>query len=137
MKIMFPTLCIAFVTGCVPGPQAEHADPAALVNQLRNSDIRWDGTFFGLHPFVERQTAKQLLGLGRQASPVLRKALSDPEKFVAAHVLLTQIEKKEYEVSASHWNNLQVGLNADGTVDLHPEQIDKIKAMWKKEPSGS
>ncbi len=137
MKIITAVLCLGLVAGCALVPTASKSDPTDLVALLANTDIRWDGTYLGLHPFVEGKSAKQLLGLGKQASPALRKALSNPDKFAAAHVLLTQIEKKEYQMSASHWNNLKVDLHADGTVNLHLEQIDKIKAMWKAEPGGS
>ena len=114
-----------------PAPAESKADPAALVAMLTNADVKWDGNTLGLSPSIEGKAAKQLLDLGKQATPVLRKTLSDPGKFAAAHVLLTEIETTEYEVSASHWNKLKVDLNADGTVDLHPEQIDDIKTMWK------
>jgi len=117
-----------------PAPAESKADPAALVAMLTNSDVKWDGNTLGLSPSIEGKPARQLLGLGRKASPVLRKALSDPGKFAAAHVLLTRIETTEYKVSASHWNKLKVDLNADGTVNLHPEQIDNIKTMWNGEP---
>ena len=117
-------------------PPAANTDPVALVGLLTNDDVAWNGNFLGLQPTIKGSTAKQLLSLGGQASPALRKALSEPGKFAAAHVLLTQIEKKEYQISASHWNNLKVDLHADGTVDLHPEQIGKIKALWE-EPGGS
>lgn len=137
MKIIIVISCLGLLVGCALLPSADNADAVALVGLLTNDDITWDGNIFGLHPTLKGSTAKRLLGLGRQASPSLRKALSDPTRFVAAHVLLTHIEKKEYQVSAYHWNNLEVDLHADGTTDLHPEQIEKIKAMWKEEPSGS
>lgn len=136
MKIVATILCLGLVVGCALLPKTSKHDPDAFVAILTNTDIRWEGTDFGLHPFVEGRPAINLLDLGRLSSPALRKALSDPAKFVAAHVLLTQIEKKEYQISASHWNNLSVDLHADGTVDIHPEQIEKIMAMWKEEPSG-
>ena len=131
MKIIATILCLGLVVGCALFPQTGKPDPDALVAILTNADIRWDGTDLGLHPFVEGRPANKLLGLGKLASPALRKALSDPNKFVAAHVLLTQIEKKKYQISASRWNNLSVNLHADGTVNYLPEQITKIMAMWK------
>ncbi len=137
MRIMIVVLCLGLVAGCSHLPTTRDADPLSLVARLRNADVTWDGNYFGLQPTIEGKTAKQLLVLGKQASPALRKALSDTDKFVAAHVLLTKTEEKEYQVSGSHWNNLKVDLHADGTVDLHPEQIEKIIAMWNKGPIGS
>ena len=117
--------------GCALLPSGKAADLPTLVSRLSNSDVKWDGNVVGLCPTVTGPTAKQFLDLGEEASPYLRQALSVPDKFAAAHVLLTKIETRQFQVSASHWNGLRVDLNADGSVDLHPEQMDEIKALWK------
>ncbi|HDZ22257.1 hypothetical protein LCGC14_0274960 [marine sediment metagenome] len=109
-------------------------DPLALVAELRNSDVVWDGTYVGLQPTIKGDVATRLLGLGDRAAPALRQALASPDKFASAHVLLTKIGGLGYKSSASHWNGLQVTLHADGTVDLHPQQIDTIRAMWQTAP---
>ena len=137
MKKIICVLCFAITAGCVLLPTGKNDGPSILVASLKNSDISWDGNFIGLQPTVKSETVKRLLGFGKQAVPALQTALSDSNKFAAAHVLLTQIKKKQYQISASHWNGLEVDLHADGTIDLHPEQMDKIKALWKEEQRGS
>ena len=137
MKTLVLLFSVGILAGCAHLPSARSADPDALAANLTNADVVWDGKYFGLQATITGSTAKQLLGLGTLATPVLRSMLSDPAKFAAAHVLLTQIEKKKYQVSASHWNNLKVDLHADGSVDLHPEQIETIKAMWNEDPDRS
>ncbi len=137
MRVMIAVLCLGLTAGCALIPTRRTSDPDVLTKALTNADVQWNGNILGLQPTITGSAARQLLALGKQASPSLRKALTDQSKFAAAHVLLTQIEKKEFHLSASHWNNLKVDLHADGTVDLHPEQIEKIKAMWKEELSGS
>jgi hypothetical protein len=105
----------------------------ACIENLSNSDIRWDGTFSGLFPVVEGEVAKQLFSFGSYPTPALIAALDDPEKFVAAHVLLTLIHYKQFSTSASQWNGLTVELHANGDVVIDPGQIPTIKAMWEKE----
>lgn len=128
-------MCIGLAAGCAQEAMNDGDDPLALVRELRNSDVRWDGTPFGLMPAVEGDAAKRLMSLGEPAAPVLREALDGPDKFAAAHVLLTFIEKTQWELSSSHWNGLRVDLYADGTTDLHPEQINEIVAMWQTGPA--
>lgn len=132
IKIASVVLCITLVGGCAAELAETTDDAVALAVELRNSDIEWDGTFVGLWPHVKGEAAKRLLALGERASPALRAALDDPEKFATAHVLLTHLEMNKYEVSVSHWNGLKVDIHADGTVDLYPEQMPEIKAMWVK-----
>lgn len=113
------------------GPK--HQEIASCIEALSNSDIRWDGTFFGLSPVLEGEVAKRLPSFDSQATPALITALDDPEKFVAAHVLLTLIHYKRFSTSASQWNGLAVKLHADGSIVIDPGQIPTIKAMWEKE----
>lgn len=135
MKQIICVLCFAITSGCIVLTD-KIDNPSILAASLNNSDVLWDGNFIGLQPTVNGETAKRLLSLGKDAVPALQTALSDTNRFVAAHVLLTQIKKKQYQGSGSHWNGLQVDLYADGTIDFHPEQMDKIKALWKEEQKG-
>ncbi|MHC4202085.1 MAG: hypothetical protein ACYSU0_19005 [Planctomycetota bacterium] len=119
--------------GCGTSQHTAGPDAYRLVRRLRNSDIEWDGNLIGLWPSVNGEVARQLLDLGPEATKALVGALADPERFAAAHVLLTKIGRKEHGISASEWNGLRVTLHADGTEDLHPDQIESIRSMWAKE----
>jgi hypothetical protein len=83
---------------------------------------------------VRGEVARRLLNSGPEAPHALLEALADPDRFAAAHVLLTMMGGKGYNITASHWNGLRVTLHADGTEDLHPEQMDDIRRMWAKRP---
>jgi hypothetical protein len=101
------------------------------VASLRNGEIQWNGTFAGLVPSVEGPHARALVARGEPAIAALVAAIEDPQKFAAAHVVLTLIRKQPYPTSASQWNQLTVSVRSDGTADLHPEQIPEIKAFWQ------
>ena len=127
MKQLSVGFLLALLAGC---SQAPNEDLQLQISQLANSDIIWEGTTFGLYPAIMDKAAQNILKQGERAAPGLRDALSDPDKFAAAHVLLTMIGKKEFPASAEHWNGLRVDLEADGTVKLHPEQMAEIKKTW-------
>jgi hypothetical protein len=61
---------------------------------IANSDITWDGSYIGLTPRIEGEASKNVLALGAPATAALVAALDDPERFAAAHVLLTQIRRE-------------------------------------------
>lgn len=127
MKQLSVIFLLALLAGCSRAPNEELQ---LHISQLKNSDIIWEGTSFGLYPAIMDKEAQIILKQGEAAAPGLRGALSDTNKFAIAHVLLTMIVKKEFPASAEHWNGLRVDLAADGTVKLHPEQMDQIKKMW-------
>src|SRR5688500_6918042 len=111
MKILLLLLVLSIV-GCaappsVPDPAGgkRPVDEAArLVAQLNNSDITWDGNFFGLAPQISGAVAKRLVEIGPAADEALIGALADPQRFAAAHVMLTTIHTEEVTLSGGEWN---------------------------------
>ena len=101
----------------------------ALVDRLKNSDIRWDGTLIGLFPRITGEEAHELLALGEEAVPPLIDALDDESKFVAAHVLLTLLSDDEYETSP--WNGLEIELGADGEPRVDPARRFELAKRWR------
>jgi hypothetical protein len=105
-------------------------EPYRLAKRLRNTDIHWDGNYFGLDARVAGETAVALVKYGRRASPALLGALEDGDKFAAAHVVLTHLWQRLHSSSGEEWNHLRVSLYGDGRRDFHPEQIPAIRAYW-------
>ena len=99
---------------------------------LSNRDVEVDGTYIGLMVDNKSPSAEKLKLLGTQANRALERALADPERFAAAHILLTEINQRRYSISASHWNDMEITLYADGRVDFHAEQIPKLQEFWRK-----
>ena len=108
----------------------------ALVAEVWNGDVTWDGQYSGLVPFVTGATAQQLLSRGMSAESVLIAALDDSGKFVAAHVLLTKMNGGSYGVSTSAWNGLRVDLMADGRAIFFPEQRAELQRYWAARTGG-
>jgi hypothetical protein len=102
-----------------------------LLADLSNSNVQWDGNRFGLMPTLSGAAANQLLDMGPAALPALLEALSDPDKFVSAHVVLTKLSGVEYQ-SFPAWNGLEVILSADGTVSIDPAQQPVLIERWRR-----
>jgi len=116
-----------------PSNAPEPLDSAAIVgmiDNLSNTDIRWDGTFVGLAPTVVSDSARQLLSSGAVVIPHLVKALEDDTKFVAAHVLLTLVAGVEHPTVP--WNGLEVDLLPDGQVKVDAAQRFELARRWQK-----
>lgn len=138
---------VIFLAGChSPAPQAATRPaevmstrnaPERLVTELNNEDVDWDGNFLGLSPAIQGVAAQELLNLGKAANDVLIRALADPDRFAAAHVLLTHINHKGFNLSASEWNGLRVILRADGRTILYPEQRTELQEYWRRELQSS
>jgi len=96
-----------------------------------NKDVQWEGNFLGLSPSLIGKNAKQLLKNGEQSIPYLLESLSNSDKFVAAHVILTYISKVEYTTYPT-WNTMAVIIMPDGTVNIDLEQRHTLAYKWKK-----
>src|SRR5262245_7768590 len=111
-------------------------DPAAVaVGGIRNSDLRWEGTFFGEWPGVTGEAAKRVLSFGERATPALLAALDDPDRFAIAHVLLIEVESTVYWGSGPEWRPrwapLKMQMQPDGRIEFFPEQRTLLKEFWR------
>ena len=90
------------------------------VRSLSNSDVKVDGSYIGLMVSLDTSAANALRKQGRSANPLLLAALREPDKFAAAHVLLTNINagRSPRTISAGDWNGMRVTLFADGRVSF-------------------
>jgi hypothetical protein len=101
------------------------------VAAIKNSDITWNGTTFGLFPIVEGASKKVLRKRLEKVVPSLFQALKDKDRFVAAHVILTQMLDNDYPSSAAEWKGLQVALYADGKTEIPVEQRAGLVRQWE------
>jgi len=100
-----------------------------LILNMRNSDVKWDGTFVGLLPEFNGPTLA-LQKIDEPIEPLLVEALLDEERYVAAHVLLTDRTKGSWTDTAKHWNGLSVHLYADGSVSYEGNDRNKLHQQW-------
>jgi hypothetical protein len=96
----------------------------------RNDVVQWSGTRFGLVPTLSDE-AERVAAAGDAIVPALLHALSDPERFVTAHVLLTRISGVEYETFPT-WNGIDVSLGSDGDVEIEAAQRATLARRWQQ-----
>lgn len=110
----------------------------AAARRVRNSDVAWHGGVLGLTPQLQGEASTLASSLGEPLVAPLLDALADPERFVAAHVLLTKLTG-EYELirplpgvaqAGKRWNGLRVQLHADGSVTYDPDDIPILQRRW-------
>ncbi len=136
MKRLLTLLALTLLPSCAetpvthdPAPPSQHA----VALRISNADVAWDGTYFGLFPSLHGASLK-VSPEDISAVPALVDALSDPQRFVAAHVLLTQICGGEYALSAAAWSGLSVRLLSDGRAEISEQQIPKLQQLWSSRP---
>ena len=102
------------------------------IRELSNSDVEWHGTAEGLNAALATARAKRLAKADAEAVITeLITALSDVNRFVAAHVLLTSLSHVEYSAFPS-WNGLQVDIQADGHAIIDSEQRHELARRWRR-----
>jgi hypothetical protein len=101
------------------------------IKNISNADVKWSGNYIGLSPTLSGDSTKHLIDLGELAIPELLRALADPDKFVTAHVILTQLSGVEYQ-SAPTWNGLAVEIAPDGNVTIDTAQRFDLLRRWEQ-----
>ena len=95
-----------------------------------NDAVRWNGNRFGLLPTLSEEAERAALA-GEEVIPALLHALSDPERFVTAHVLLTDISRVSHETFPT-WNGLEVSLRPDGETEIQSGQRRRLARRWQR-----
>src|SRR5262245_20170495 len=101
------------------------------VRTLTNKEVKVDGTYVGLIVGVTPRNSQRIKWAGRRAHRHLIRALQDPNRFAAAHVVLTNMHSGGLNISSTRWNGLYLTLRADGSVDFHPEQMEDLASHWE------
>jgi len=100
-----------------------------VIRDLKNSDVKWDGTLLGLTPTIVSAPARQLLDSGDAAVPELIHALEDESRFAIAHVLLTFLTHVQYRTTP--WNGLRVELSPDNQAHIDAGQRFELARRWR------
>ncbi|MGZ4973276.1 MAG: hypothetical protein ACXWDN_10985 [Limisphaerales bacterium] len=128
MRLLLFITCVALMAAAV-GCASHRVDYRAMVAQIRNDHVSWDGNYTGLHVRAFGTAEQRVSAAGAPCRPFLIEALADDSRFVAAHVLLTQMERS-FPISATEWNHLRVELLADGRVEIPGGQKQEIERLW-------
>jgi len=124
-------LTLLLITSCQSKVSPVSKDTQQLILNMRNSDVQWDGTFIGLLPNFQGPTLA-LQKIDEPIEPLLVAALLDEERYVAAHVLLTDRTNGSWTDTAEYWNGLRVHLYADGSVSYEGNDRNELHQYWIK-----
>lgn len=140
-------LCVVL---SISGAPAERCEPdfelgLAYIREMRNSDLKWDGDFLGVHPISTPALDEFFAVLDTRHLDALADAMWDEDRFAIAHVLLIHKVKCEFscESSSSCWMGLSAGFDHSG-IGIHVgderfplQQIwrDRIRQMKAVNPS--
>ncbi len=126
---------VVIVLGVVPIVRKELA-----IRALSNKDVEVHGGYLGLQVDLKSRAAEYLKRVGPNANGALERAIGDPERFAAAHVLLSEINDNQsnFSGSSSHHNNMKITLYGDSRgTDFHAEQIPKLQEFWRNRLNAS
>jgi hypothetical protein len=118
-------------TGC---NQERLADSAfKLCGNISNEGIEWVGDFIGMRPTLVGENEQLVETTHVNVDSWLMQALDDPNRWIAAHVLLTARHPEcGTRFDTSHWNGLEVRVRGDGPARIDPKQQDAIREFWRK-----
>ena len=74
--------------------------------------------------------AARIHAWGAPAAPALKALLTDPDRYVAAHVLLSWVVPGTYSISGDEYHHLVVHVSADDTIAI-PDQRRKLCGFWR------
>ena len=133
----WPWAACVLLAACSVRSVAADANPTVpipisdLIGAIDNHDVRWDGALVGLLPELNRRRSGLVeKHYARDVSGQLLKALDDPERFVAAHVLLGRLNRTKVRTSGAEYDGLRVVLYFDGKTVIDAEQRTGLKKRW-------
>lgn len=98
--------------------------------EIRNSDLAWDGTPFGVQPRIANPRTAELVNAPVSLDRDLVELLRDPDRFAVAHVLLTMRHKALASFDATQWNGLRVEIAASGAVRYNHDDMATLYQRW-------
>src|SRR5687767_7202188 len=99
---------IAFlICSALSGSAADDSRVREAVAQIKNSDVDFQGEYPGIVEYISG-ASKEVGKIGVGAVPFLYEALKDPNRYVAAHVLLTHLVLKKRKLGTKDWNHLVI-----------------------------
>lgn len=104
----------------------------AKLQAMRNSDVKWHGTYVGLLPEILDNELRGLIDTTEAIDSILLCALTDTDRMAVAHVLLAfrhPIQRSPAD-EAEQWQGLSVQLSANGEATYHRNNPRKLQREW-------
>ena len=106
------------------------SDTAKLLDEMNNREVIWIGDYSGLHPRELTGATLKLNTVQEDIAPYLFDALLDEDKFVAAHILLTERSSSSfYGIGGLDWNGLVVH-NVEGDNLYEGNFLHALQDFW-------
>lgn len=122
---------LLFLSGCGKGTR----DTARETSAIRNSDIKWRGDYLGVQPYFENPQLDTIVASHNPSVDDELYAMTvDPDRWIAAHVLLSLRESRRgetYRVSGGEWNHLKVRLRGTDA-QIEATQQASIRELWEQ-----
>lgn len=121
---------VLMMAGCVP--RSGRRESIKLIDEIKNANVIWHGTTLGWLPSAIGATAEVARHFQAEYVPQLIDALKDPDRFVAAHTILTDCAVSEYERGDFWINGLAINSGPDGLPAFQPEQGIALHGKWSE-----
>lgn len=113
-------------------PQGEPVSAAPLSNR----DVTWDGNLIGLTPSLSEQAQAFLNHYPESGDAQMLEALTDEDRYVLGHVILSMKHDQAFASDGNQWNGLRVVLKADGSSEYAPGQRAALEKRWREALGG-
>ena len=102
-----------------------------LCNNMSNSDVIWSRDYSGVNPIKFTGATLLLKDVQEDIAPLLIDALTNEDKFVAAHVLLTFREGILVPYKANNWYGLEFQYGVSG-ITFHGNDLLVLQNHWRE-----
>jgi hypothetical protein len=126
LTLFVVTTIVAGILGLTPIIRTQLA-----LRSLTNKDVEVMCTDWGYVVNIDSTAANRLVRSGRSSNWILERALADPEKFAAAHALLTAINQPRITLRRGFYNEMQISYD-EGRYVFDEEQIPKLQEYWRE-----
>ncbi len=107
------------------------SESAVQVGRIRNAEVTWSFIHhLGWMPSFTGTTAHMARNFRAEFIPHLVEALKDPDRFIAAHTILTGSASSSYQVGDHEFNGLAVEGEPGETALVRPEQRFALYRKW-------
>ncbi|WP_417382542.1 hypothetical protein [Gimesia sp.] len=135
ISILLLILLISIITVIAQGGEKPTSELKPPEPALDNSDVRFEGNFFGMFPRISRRAEQFAKKLSADDINWLLKNLKHKDRFVLCHVILLMhwgppASEDKAERSLSAWYGLTAEIPASGKVRYQLSERAKLHALW-------
>lgn len=127
-------LCEGQLVGCArPSTEVPRApQKKVMLERISNRDVDFHGSIWGLWPELSGKSAEIVNDKRVEYVPDLLELLEDPERYVAAHVILAHlVTHVPRPLDSRQWCGLYVELPGDGT-EKYLSTPAELQTRWRE-----